>query len=235
MQQQQETPKNLVRQRQQLREQFEEKSIVLDQTRRRLFEAEGFLIALKKERGLELLSQNEEMEALVCTLNELIQENEALEVEIKELESLVSLKLTPPKKTQKKLQEMLNFGLMLFLPRSEDFDASIGDQQCVLPLSARLAVVRIGGPLVLFIDVSIFHAGVDHRLDSKGHPCGKRNLHPISMVRHLRRFHGTGFRLRVTKKSTISAAIFLGAIGNRIANLIQHHLQQMPMARIRHW
>ncbi len=116
MQQQQEAPKNLVRQHQQLREQFEEKSIVLDQTRRRLFEAEGFLIALKKERGLELLSQNEEMEALVCILNELIQENEALDAEIKALESLVSLKLAPQKKTQKKLQEMLEFQFETTVP-----------------------------------------------------------------------------------------------------------------------
>jgi len=56
------------------------------------------------------------MEALVCTLNELIQENEALEAEIKALESLVSLKLAPQKKTQKKLQEMLEFQFETTVP-----------------------------------------------------------------------------------------------------------------------
>ncbi|MBS0628864.1 MAG: hypothetical protein JSS30_01410 [Verrucomicrobia bacterium] len=107
--QQQRPPKNLVKQHAQLREQFEEKSVVLDQTRRRLFEAEGALLSLKKERGFELLSQNEEIETLFAALDELIKENEALEQEIKALEGLVSLKASAPKKTQKRLQEILEF------------------------------------------------------------------------------------------------------------------------------
>ncbi len=109
---QQQIPPNLVKQHQQLREQFEEKSLVLDQTRRRLFETEGFLLALKKERGLELLSQNEEQQTLFKHIEELLAENETLEKEIKELESLISVLSKPtttPKKTPKKLQEMLEF------------------------------------------------------------------------------------------------------------------------------
>lgn len=109
---QQQIPPNLVKQHQQLREQFEEKSLVLDQTRRRLFETEGFLLALKKERGLELLSQNEEQQALFQHIAELLEQNETLEKEIKELESLIcvlSKPTTTPKKTPKKLQEMLEF------------------------------------------------------------------------------------------------------------------------------
>lgn len=109
---QQQIPPNLVKQHQQLREQFEEKSLVLDQTRRRLFETEGFLLTLKKERGLELLSQNEEQQTLISQIDELLQENGQLEAEVKMLESLISVLSKPtttPKKTQKKLQEMLEF------------------------------------------------------------------------------------------------------------------------------
>lgn len=109
LQQEEKVPKNLVKEHAQLREQFEEKSLVLDQTRRRLFEVEGFLLALKKERGLELLSQNEEQEILIKEIGQLITENERLEKEVIALESLVSLKATAPKKTQKKLQDMLEF------------------------------------------------------------------------------------------------------------------------------
>lgn len=109
---QQQVPPNLVKQHRQLREQFEEKSLVLDQTRRRLFETEGYLLALKKERGLELLSQNEEQQTLFQHIKELLAENETLEKEIKELESLITVLSKPtttPKKTPKKLQEMLEF------------------------------------------------------------------------------------------------------------------------------
>lgn len=109
---QQQIPENLVKQHQQLREQFEEKSLILDQTRRRLFETEGFLLALKKERGLELLNQNEEQECLIRHIEDLLEENALLENEIKELESLVAMLGKPStsvKKTQKKLQEMLEF------------------------------------------------------------------------------------------------------------------------------
>lgn len=109
MRQQEEVPKNLVKQHTQLREQFEEKSLVLDQTRRRLFEAEGFLLSLKKERGLELLSRNEEHEALVGSIRELIEENEAMEEEIKALEALVAHKFSPTKKAHKKLEQILEF------------------------------------------------------------------------------------------------------------------------------
>jgi len=109
MKREEEVPKNLVKQHQQLREQFEEKSLILDQTRRRLFEAESFLIALKKQRGLELLDQNQEQEQLIKMIDELICENEFLESEIQSLETLVTIKLTSPKKTQKKLQEILEF------------------------------------------------------------------------------------------------------------------------------
>lgn len=104
-------PKDLLKQHEQLRAQFEEKSHVLDQTRKRLFETEGYLLELKKERGLELLGRNDEQEVLIRHIDELIQENLELEKEIVALEKLIasSLKPSSSKKTGKKLQEMLEF------------------------------------------------------------------------------------------------------------------------------
>jgi len=107
--QDQKAPKELLSQHQQLREQFEEKSVVLDETRRRLFATESFLLALKKERGFELLDLHQEQELLIKAISELLEENDELEKENIALENLISLKPLSHKKTAKKLEEMLEF------------------------------------------------------------------------------------------------------------------------------
>ena len=105
------TPKDLLSQHKQLREQFEEKSLILDQTRRRLFMIEGHLIALKKQQALEKLDSNSEEEVLVSTIKALDEENKHLEKEISKLEELVatSFKPTRAKKSKKQLENMLEF------------------------------------------------------------------------------------------------------------------------------
>ena len=103
------TPKDLLSQHQQLRAQFEEKSLILDQTRRRLFMIEGHLIALKKEQAMEKLDNSREEELLVSTLKALDEENKYLEEEIAKLEVLVATSFKPArtKKSKKQLENML--------------------------------------------------------------------------------------------------------------------------------
>jgi chromosome segregation ATPase len=95
-------PQDLPGKHRQLREQFEEKSLVLDQTRRRLFQLEGQLIAAKKE-SLE----DREEEILLASLDSLLEENHYLEGEIKLLEKLIASKPKKEKKTEKKPEPAL--------------------------------------------------------------------------------------------------------------------------------
>lgn len=99
-------PTDLVQQHQQLRGQFEEKSLILDQTRRRLFTLEGELIALKKEKEL---NDDEELTCLIESLQQSGEERQALEQETALLESLVasSPKKAPSKATKKTVDQML--------------------------------------------------------------------------------------------------------------------------------
>ncbi len=105
------TPKDLLSQHKQLREQFDEKSLILDQTRRRLFMIEGHLIVLKKQQAMEKLDSSQEEEMLLSILKALDEENKFLEKEIAELETLVvsSFKLPRAKKIKKQLENMLEF------------------------------------------------------------------------------------------------------------------------------
>jgi len=101
-------PKNLPSQHKQLRDQFEEKSMILDQTRRRLFTLEGQLLALKKEQAMLSLSEDLQEEALLHALDRVIEENENLEKEVVQLEALLSH--TPSaKKKEKKAAQVLEF------------------------------------------------------------------------------------------------------------------------------
>lgn len=106
-----EIPKDLVNQHNQLREQFDEKSMILDQTRRRLFVIEGHLHAIKQQTAMDKLESHTEEENLVHVLRELEEENQQLEKEIQALESVVSQSLNPSKikKSTKKLEEILEF------------------------------------------------------------------------------------------------------------------------------
>lgn len=101
-------PKNLPSQHKQLRDQFEEKSMILDQTRRRLFTLEGQLLALKKEQMIQELSEDSHEETLLKALERVVQENEDLENEIIQLEKLLS-QSPPSKKKEKKAQQVLEF------------------------------------------------------------------------------------------------------------------------------
>ncbi|NGX60283.1 MAG: hypothetical protein KR126chlam3_01454 [Chlamydiae bacterium] len=104
-------PKNLPSQHRQLREQFDEKALILEQTRRRLFVIEGQLLALKKEQVTEKLAENSEEENIFQMVQVLIEENDLLEEEIAHLETLVaeSLKSKREKKPKKKIDQMLEF------------------------------------------------------------------------------------------------------------------------------
>lgn len=107
-------PKDLPHQHKQLREQFEEKSLVLDQTRRRLFAIEGQLTALKKEQEEEKLDYSESEKQLILSIQALIEENEILEQEIIFLEKLITEKYKEKKKkSSPKLDQMLEFQLNL--------------------------------------------------------------------------------------------------------------------------
>ncbi len=98
-------PKDLVQQHQQLRGQFEEKSLILDQTRRRLFALEGELIALKKEKELD---DDTELSRLIDSLQQTEEERQALEEATALLESLVAApSKKAPSKPKKALDQML--------------------------------------------------------------------------------------------------------------------------------
>lgn len=104
-------PQDLVQQHRQLREQFEEKTLVLEQTRRRLHVIEGQLIALKKERGFEMLDERAEEHDLIDQLETLSRENAHLEKEVAHLEEMISDSMAPkkkaPAKAKKKVEQML--------------------------------------------------------------------------------------------------------------------------------
>ncbi len=102
-------PKDLANQHRQLREQFDEKSAVLDQTRRRLFVTEGHLLALQKEKDLTQLDLNPEQDILLHQIKELIEENQLLDQEISFLEQLVGFRPTLEKKPKKPKEEALEF------------------------------------------------------------------------------------------------------------------------------
>lgn len=106
-----EVPRDIINKHKQLREQFEEKSMILDQTRRRLFVIEGHLHALKHQSAMEKLDRHAEEENVIEMLGKMIDENGRLEKEIQLLEIIVSNNLNPPKfkKSKRQLQEILEF------------------------------------------------------------------------------------------------------------------------------
>lgn len=107
-------PRDLIHQHQQLRAQFEEKSAVLDQTRKRLFFNEGYLLAIQKSHELSRQERDQEELILIEEIGALLNENKALEKEVALLERLVSESHPPKKETtpqrkkvEKKLEQIL--------------------------------------------------------------------------------------------------------------------------------
>ena len=115
-------PKDLPSQHRQLREQFAEKSMILDQTRRRLFVIEGHLHALKHQIALDQLEGKKDEDALMHMVAKLLEENTHLEKEIASLEEVISQNLKPSKskKTKKQLQEMLELQFDTSSPKASD-------------------------------------------------------------------------------------------------------------------
>lgn len=103
-------PKDLPQQHKQLREQFEEKTLVLDQTRRRLFMIEGQLLLLKKQQESDQLNLNENEIELWKILYQLFEENVRLDQEVSALEKLIFVQgKTSEKRSKKKFDRMLEF------------------------------------------------------------------------------------------------------------------------------
>jgi len=104
-------PTDLPSKHKQLREQFDEKALVLDQTRRRLFALEGQLFLTRREGAEEKLGPQEELQMIQTDLAFLDEENQRLEREIEHLEHLVSELLKPKEKkktsSKKKVEQML--------------------------------------------------------------------------------------------------------------------------------
>lgn len=74
----------------QLRQQFDEKSKILSETRKTLFETEGKLLALQKERTLDDDDRRKKEEELAKALEKEIETNQQYEKEISYLEQLVA-------------------------------------------------------------------------------------------------------------------------------------------------
>lgn len=96
----------------QLRQQFDEKALILEQTRRRLFALEGQLFAERREMAEEKLEPSLAAIHLQRDLIALDEENQVLEGEILRLEEIVSeLSKPKPKKasSKAKVDQMLQF------------------------------------------------------------------------------------------------------------------------------
>lgn len=103
--------KDLPMQYKQLRKQFEEKSLILDQTRRRLFTVEGYLLSLKKQQAMDMLSFEESEKNLLKYTQDLMEENIHLEEEVIALEECVNshkkMKETKPRKELKQIENLV--------------------------------------------------------------------------------------------------------------------------------
>jgi len=90
----------------QLREQFEEKSEILHQTRKELFEVEGKLIALQKENQQNMFDFNPGELFLIQQLKEAEEQCQGLESEVETLQNLVSSLLAKKKTSQPKKRKV---------------------------------------------------------------------------------------------------------------------------------
>jgi hypothetical protein len=112
LQTQKRIPKDLPHRYRQLREQFDDKALALEQTRRRLFALEGQLLALKIASASEKLEANREEIALLNEVESLLDEKECLETEVALLEKLVlgsGSSKAAKKRAKKQLETMLEF------------------------------------------------------------------------------------------------------------------------------
>lgn len=97
----QESDKQIHAHQKQLREQFEEKKEVLEKTRSALFDIEGKLLCLQKEKEEQKLEDSLLLETLFHSLDTLLKQNDSLKEEIFSLEKIISV-LSSRKKTTKK-------------------------------------------------------------------------------------------------------------------------------------
>ena len=137
-------PKEIKEAHLQLRAQFEEKSKVLNETRKTLFSLEGEHFALCKEYLEKEHQPNETMICLQKDLRTLLEENESLKKEIATLEQIISSQ------------------------NGENFMSLIRDENSVFPLGRRLPVSGARRPSVR-IHHGLSNTGVDHRLNREDH------------------------------------------------------------------
>lgn len=96
----------------QLRDQFEEKSAILDAMRKDFFALESRYIALQKQQQFEMCENAPKQDLLIKQFQEMDQENKALEKEIETLEILVSKlagKKSPVRRRKKAIALELQF------------------------------------------------------------------------------------------------------------------------------
>lgn len=104
-------PPDLIHKHVQLREQFDEKAAVLNQTRKELFALEGELLILKNEHAEQKFDSLQEQDLLFSVIKNLEEEKESLKKEISALEQIITVaqKKPSPVKNKKKLEKMLEF------------------------------------------------------------------------------------------------------------------------------
>lgn len=140
-------PKEIKEAHLQLRLQFDEKSKVLNETRKTLFSLEGELFALRKDY---LEKEHQPSETVICLqkdIQSLLEENESLKKEISVLEQIISSQT------------------------GENFMSLLGDENSVFPLGRRLPVSGPRSPSVR-IKGGLSNAGIDHRLNRESHSGG---------------------------------------------------------------
>ncbi len=86
----------------QMRMQFDEKSLVLKETRKELFYTENALLALRKQVELDEGNENEESCFFICQIKELEEERFILEEQVEQLQNVVSSLLIQSKETKLK-------------------------------------------------------------------------------------------------------------------------------------
>ena len=77
--------------------------------------------------------------------------------------------------------------LVGFRRKRQNLAAGFSDDNSMLSLGARFAIICSRGPAIRFVNDSFPHTGVDHRLDRKDHAGRHRDLKSIIMMRNFRR------------------------------------------------
>ncbi len=117
-------------------------------------------------------------------------------------------------------RKKIYFNLNLILRgKGQNLVAGLGDQERVLPLSARFAIGCARCPSIFFIDHSCAHSRIDHRLDRERHTRRQRNGDIVVMVRNLGRFMKTDADAVAHEKIDDAAPMSGGVIFDHLPNL----------------